>query len=306
MRLRWFVVLLAALAWNSSANAALRWVRMEEPRNFGYFVGDVIERHAYVLTDPDDQLLPASQPKPGPVNYWLDLVRVEIHEGRAEGGRLYRITLAYQTFYTPLDPRKLTIPAWPLAVGSNTNSTPAAIPAFVFTASPIRELFPEKSGETKDTFLRADIKPQAVALGDAPTALAFSATATLASLLLLARHRAWWPFQERPGRPFAQTSRLIARLRKRDSEEAAYRDALTALHRAFDETAKRRVLAEDVSAFLERHPAFAVRRAEVEYFFQSSRRAFYGDDIAGAAERMPLHALEALSVHLAEAERTYA
>ncbi len=50
---------------------------MEEPRNFGYFVGDLIERRASSSRIATIELLAASLPKPGPLNYWLDLTRVE-------------------------------------------------------------------------------------------------------------------------------------------------------------------------------------------------------------------------------------
>jgi mxaA protein len=301
MKLRALLCLLLTSCWVSPAQAALHWVRIEEARNFGYFVGDLIERRASVLTDRDDQLLAASLPKPGPVNYWLELTRVDVGERSVEDGRLYHITLVYQSFYTPLDPRKLTIPAWPLAVASGGSGT---IPQFTFTVSPIRELFPEKSGETKDTFLRADLSPTPIPTGETLMVLAACVVAALMMLMLMARDRAWWPFHRRPTRPFARAARALARMQAHGDGAGRYRDALGVLHRAFDITARHPLLAGDVAAFLSRHPEFAGRNIEIESFFDSSRRAFFGDDEATASALMPLGALRILGENLAKAERT--
>ncbi len=283
------------------ADAGLHWLRMEEPRNFGYFVGDTIERHAYLLADAEDTLLPASVPTTGPVSYWLDLVRVDVRESRADGGRLYRITLVYQNFYVPLDPHKLTIAEWPLRLGGST----AVIPAFTFTASPIRELFPEKSGETVETFLKPDAKPSPIGAGWLPSGLGLSAATALLALALLARHYAWWPFRQRPDRPFTRAARVIARLHGDGSDVAAYREALLTLHRAFDATARRRVLAADVAGFIEQYPEFAARRAGVEGFFQSSRHVFFSGRAPAAPTLMSLQAVKALAGELAREERTH-
>jgi mxaA protein len=282
----------------TSADAAVHWLRMEEPRSFGYFVGDTLERHALILVDPDDALQAASLPKPGPLSYWLDLRRVEVRESRAEGGKLYRITLVYQNFYVPLDPRKLTIAEWPLQLTQGS----AVIPAFAFTASPIRELFPEKSGETVDTFLKPDARAAPVSAGSVKPWLSLNATIALLALTALAHHFAWWPFNARPDRPFARAARFIAGLRGDGVASADDRAAMLALHRAFDATAKRRLLADDVDGFLAQHPEFAADRADVERFFESSRQSFFGGGATPAP--MPLQALKAFAAKLASRERS--
>ncbi len=123
------------------------------------------------------------------------------------------------------------------------------------------------------------------------------------SLLLLVRHRAWWPFERRARRPFTQASRLIRALADRDGERNAYRPSLLALHRAFDETAEQRLLAEDVARFLADHPALRDRSADIGRFFESSRRAFFADDLTGALATLPPGALAALAADLAQSEQ---
>jgi mxaA protein len=282
----------------TSSEAAVHWLRMEEPRSFGYFVGDTLERHATLLVDPDTTLQAASLPKPGPLSYWLDLRRVEVRESRAEGGKtLYRIALVYQNFYVPLDPRKLTIAEWPLRLSQGS----AVIPAFAFTASPIRELFPEKSGETVDTFLKPDAKAAPISVEWVQAWLWLNAIVALLALTLLAYHFAWWPFTARPDRPFARAARFIAGLSGEGASTAEHRAAMLALHRAFDSTAKRRLLADDVDGFLAQHPEFAAGRGDIARFFASSRQIFFG----GGAEQppMPLPAVKGFAAQLASRER---
>ncbi|HEY8333184.1 MAG TPA: nonribosomal peptide synthetase MxaA [Tardiphaga sp.] len=298
-RLRPVVLALTVLLVRPT-EAGLHGLRMEEPRNFGYFVGDTIVRHAVLLADADDTLLSASIPTPGPITYWLDLVRADVQERPAGGGRLYRITLVYQNFYVPLDSRKLTIPEWPLRLAAST----AVIPAFTFTASPIRELFPEKSGETVGTFLRPDATPSPISAGWLPSWLGLCAVMTLLILTLLARHHAWWPFRRRPDRPFTQAARVIARVHDDGVGAVGYREALLALHRAFDAAARRRVLAADVAGFVAQHPEFGACRAAVEEFFQTSRQVFFSGHAADASALMPLPAVKRLAGELANRERT--
>ena len=50
-------------------------VTVSETRPFGYFLGDVIEREVTVRLGPGDTLDTASLPRPGPLNYWLELSR---------------------------------------------------------------------------------------------------------------------------------------------------------------------------------------------------------------------------------------
>jgi mxaA protein len=81
------------------------------------------------------------------------------------------------------------------------------------------------------------------------------------------------------------------------------RESLLDLHRAFDASAGRRVLAEDVPFFLARHQVFKPLASDISRFFATSRRAFFGNDLNGATEDMPLAEVATLGKRLGEAER---
>ena len=100
------------------AAAGVRTVSVTDPRAFGYFVGDVILRQAEITVDPGDELLAASLPHSGPVAYWLDLVNISTAASERSGAKQYRVNLTYQTFYVPLESKRVTIP--PLTVRFKT------------------------------------------------------------------------------------------------------------------------------------------------------------------------------------------
>jgi mxaA protein len=124
----------------------------------------------------------------------------------------------------------------------------------------------------------------------------------LLALALLAYHQAWWPFRLRPERPFTRAARAI---KERLAEDGlgGYRDGLLDLHRAFDVAAGHRLLAEDVPEFLSRHHEFQPLAGEITRFFATSRRAFFGNDLAGAAKVMPFKTIGELGSRLGDAER---
>ncbi len=294
------VLMLCAVA--GQAAAGVRAVHTLEPRPFGYFLGDTLERTVEIETDADDEIVAASLPRTGPSNYWLELSAIA-HTSRRHGDqRLHVLKLTYQAFYAPIDPRKQTIPATEIALRGPGGSESVTIPPFTFVMSPLREIFPEKSGETAETFLRRDFAPELRRSGRLRTAALAAAAATLLVLVLLARDLAWWPFHRRPARPFSRAARDIGRSFAKNGAEG-YRSALLALHRAFDAAAGRRVLAADLDDFLAAHPEHGAARSAAARFFSASRTAFFGGSEPDAEASLPPAELKALATTLARQER---
>ncbi len=125
----------------------------------------------------------------------------------------------------------------------------------------------------------------------------------LIALAGLAWDRTWWPFARRNGRPFAIGLRRLRALSNRPDAEAAYGEALLTLHRALDGTDGRRVLADDLPAFLVRHPAYAREAAGLAGFLDASRHSFFGPGPAAGMRRLAPKDLIALAKRLADIER---
>jgi mxaA protein len=276
---------------------------VSDTRPFGYFLGDAVQREVTLRVGPGDVLDTASLPRPGPLNYWLELSRADITSSAEGDDTIYRLALTYHTFYAPLDTRRLTIPAFKLKI-SGTTDAEITVPEFGFVTSPIRQLFADK-GQSSDTAtkLRPDWTAPRIATGGVRTAMLASGMTALAALAGLAWLNAWWPFHRRPARPFTEAARFLRSNVRRLDGATGYRVALLKLHRAFDIAAGRRVLADDVGAFLALHPEFAPFRSDVERMFASSRQAFFANEVDQARETMPLSALSKLGDHLGAAER---
>ena len=299
--LRAALAVLAALALAERAAAEVRAVYAHEPRAFGYFLGDTLTRTVEIETGADDEIVPASLPRPGASTYWLELRALDRSAAPRGDGRVHTLTLTYQAFYAAIDPRKVTIPATGITVRGPAGSDTATIPPFTFVMSPLREIFPEKSGGTAETAMQPDAAPEPRRSGALRTAALVAAALSALFLTLLARDLAWWPFHRRPVRPFSRAAREIGgALARRDG---GYRGALLALHRAFDAAAGHRLLAADLDGFLAAHPEHGAVRDEVERFFAASRTVFFGEAEREAAISLPPSELKELAAMLARQER---
>lgn len=275
-------------------------VDLYAPRAFGYLIGDTITLEAVVTLDAGWRLDESALPRPRPVTYWLDLKRLDVKpETAPDGAPRYRLTLTYQTFYAPLEPRALDIPAVPLAARKDDARQTLTIPAWTFVSSPLRELVASQRGNPMT--LHPDIRPRPYPLaGDVRLAAAAAAVAA-ASLLAFATASGWGPFAGR-SRPFAAALRHMRRLPDLDTP-LGYEDALQLVHRAFDDTAGRRLFGEDVPAFLLELPVLKGEEEPIARFFTASRLAFFGDKPEQAMALLPPQALLDLTRRIAAIER---
>ena len=190
-----------------------------------------------------------------------------------------------------------------LKFADGSGSVEAEVPAWPFVMSAMREIAPEKPEEGPVGYMQPDALPTLIGTSCDRTVFGVAAGGFLLALLLLAFHQAWWPFRARPSRPFTNAARSINHRAAPEADQDAYRASLLDLHRAFDASAGRRVLAEDVPIFIAGHQVFEPLASDISRFFATSRRAFLGNDLAGAAEDMPLTDVATLGKRLGEAER---
>lgn len=289
---------LQAVATAAEPPAKTPSVHMSDPRSFGHFVGDLLTRTAHIEVSDGESFVPASLPGTGQLAYWLELRDVKAGESTRAGSRHLALDLTYQLFYVPIDTRRLVIPAFNIEITGPKGNRLATVPAFTLLVSPIREIYPEKSGETTATFLKEDAPAERLRTGPARTAALTASFATALALLLLAYHNAWWPFRARAGRPFTEAQRTV------DDHRQPYAAALIALHRAFDRAQGERLFAADVDRFLTTHPEQSATRDAVQKFFGASQTFFFGGDKVAAEAAMPRSALERLASALAVNERS--
>lgn len=293
------VLLLLALCWGAPAAAAR--VDLYAPRAFGYFLGDTLALEAVITLDPGYGLEGSALPRPRSITYWLDLTAVTLKELQAkDGGRRYLLQLTYQSFYAPLAPQVLTIPVLPLVAVDGEARLDLTVPAFTFIASPLREITKTAGGDPMA--LKPDMLPEPYHLKADYFRAAIASAAALSSLLLLAALRGWGPFARRR-HPFVLAARDMTRRLSREPSEDAYKEGLLLLHRAFDGAAGRRLLADDVPAFIGERPTLVAEAAGIARVFEASRIAFFGDGPGRAMALLPPADLLAIARRLAAAER---
>ncbi|MFG1478913.1 nonribosomal peptide synthetase MxaA [Xanthobacter sp. V4C-4] len=291
--------LAAWIALSAGPAARADSVTLTAPRAFGYVIGDTLTLDADIRLDPGARLDPASLPRPHSVSSTLDLVAVHLMPLPLDGAApRYRLQLTYQNFFGALEPRTLDIPPWPLTVRDGAARRELLVPGFAFVATPLRELVSSRGGNP--LALQPDIPPAPIPLSPLAARTGLAATLALFALLALALVRGWRPFR-RAVRPFAQAERAIRRDGTGDRD--SYRAALLALHRAFDASAGRRLLSDDVGAFLAQDRRFAGLAGEIDAVFAASRIAFFGAGLDAARAQLSADRLRAIARRLTRAER---
>jgi len=299
-------LLVVFLTWGSCpaamADQVIKNVIVRVDRDIGYFVGDLVSAEVEVTVPNGWQLRQSSLPHEGPVDYWLDLRKIDVLEKTESGDRVFTLMLLYQNFYDALDVRTQEIPSFPLYFSKADQIAQADVPAWTISVSPLREIAPPPQSDPKD-YMRPDTASNPIQLNATfETGILFGLLSLL-SLLGVFWKLSWWPFRPGPKRPFTSASRQIALLRKAGDTREVYLRALLVLHRGFDSSVGKRLLAEDVQRFFDAHPEFLEAREYVVRFFDSSREAFFKSDPESAQRKMPFALLKSFAEHMAQIEK---
>lgn len=257
---------LACLLMSVAAQARDINTEVVNPRNFGYVIGDTFDRQIIVQGPPNLLIDEKSLPRMGRQNVWLNLISADIQSQRHADVHDFLVRLRYQVRNVPTHTRNILVPPLDLRLSDGLHATHILIDSLPVTLSPLlpTDLVAEAAP------LRPDRTPQLIQLSEPVLRIliyAILAAAILAYPVLSPR------ILHRRG-PFTQTYRLIRRAAvARDAR--TYRLALQALHRAFNESAGRRVFADQVDAFIAEKPHFADLRDSTAKFLQISQREFY-------------------------------
>jgi mxaA protein len=271
--------LILALIATLPASAQEPTVRIRSARPFGYFVGDLIHARIDVSALENATLSRASLPKPGPLTGSLDLRDVKFVEISENGARIWRLALTYQNFYVALDAREIEIPGFDLAISTEAGARIIKVPGWRVGVSPLREVTPQRQTDPAD-YMRPDGSTPFVDEAT-PRHLAIAAgVAALLAFALVARDRAWPPFQRRRLRIFSALANEFS-LRVAGSDDLELDAAIQSVHRALDAANGATLLSADLSGFLCRRPEFQPLRMDFERFFSVSKRRFFGGEKSG-------------------------
>lgn len=258
---------------------------VEQPRPFGYIVGDLLTQRV-LLTTPGREFEPTALPPIQRVNIWFERRAPRI-ESDSDGRRW--LVVDYQLINSPRETTTISLPAWKL--DSKAGNTTLGIPAAPISVAPLISIDSAPSAAR----LRPD---REVSIIDAAPARAKLVAWLIALGVTLAAWLAWlqWRnWQDSLDRPFARALRELRRLDEMAPE------AWRALHRAFDQTAGHVLQIETLPTLFEHTPQLQPRRAEIERFFAESNERFFGAGMRGN----PL-SVRALCHELRQIERRYA
>ncbi|WP_129780745.1 hypothetical protein [Peristeroidobacter soli] len=248
---------------------------VEQPRPFGYVVGDLVTQRVLLNFEP------AALPPAQRVSIWFERRPPRIE--KAADGRRW-LVVDYQLINAPPALATVQLPAWEIKARGTQLKVPAApisIAPLISNASGA-DLRPDREVSLIDTApSRTSVVLWSIALG-----------VTLAAWLAWVQWRNW---RDSHNRPFA---RALYQLRRLDESAP---EAWQAVHRAFDRTAGRVLQIETLPALFERAPHLQPQRAEIERFFAQSNERFFGAGSPGN-----LVSVRALCRELRRIERQHA
>lgn len=275
----------AVLAGSSHARADAAAPAVQQPRAFGYVLGDVLTQR---LPIGADEL--AAAPPAGRVGPWLDRRAPRI-ETDAAGLRWlaidYQVVNVPRTLATVHVPalalkarsgRTWNVPDWPVSIGPLTPDTVAA-QGDLQSLRPDREL-----AEQPIAALRQRLHAGLIALA-----------------LTLAAWLGWWLRRNRRETVRLPFARAWHELRRFDSASmAAEPDAWRCLHRALAATAGSAAQAATLPGLLARAPYLQSLQLELEGFYRCSGERFFA-----AAPQAATYPLRELCRALRDAEKRH-
>lgn len=264
-----FAVAAAATAVTAADGPVLE-ARVDEPRAFGYQVGDLVQRHVSVQVPAGLALDADSLPRPGTRGGALELRAVERRS--TAGGAREELRLEYQVFFAPVTVRSFEMPAFSLRFVGSPREQELRVDAWPVTVAPLVPL--EVSPREGLGELRPDDTPAQLDTTPVRSRLVAWASGIGALLLYFAALRFGLPWWGRRQQPFARAWRALRRL-PAEPADAAWRGACQQVHAALDTTAGAVLFERDLPGLLARRPAFAELDGDVRRFLQLSRREFF-------------------------------
>jgi len=249
-------------------------VETNEPRAYGYQVGEVMQRQVTVHAPKGWRLAEDSLPRPGGRGQAIELRRVAASVQAVPGGERHELALEYQVFLAPANVRVLEIAPLRLRFEHATRSEDVRVEGWPVTVAPLTPL------ETSTRRGLGDLQPdRAPPLVDTATIrIRLLVCAVLGLLLLgtLATVTFGPPWRAARNRPFARAWRELRHL-PNQPEPLQWRAACRALHEAFNRCAGEVLFEPGLDRFVNLHPSFGVLRGEIARFMQMSRDEFFGD-----------------------------
>lgn len=258
----------AAHAAAPDAIAASATAVIEQPRPFGYMIGDVFSQRILLQID-GKQFEPAAMSHSERIGVWLErrAPRVETMPDSRQW-----LVVDYQVINSPQDLALVTIPAWELLAKSGTDSLRIAEWSIsVSPLTPLRTLATDGLDE-----LRPDRPAPIIATAPIRRQIAVFSGASVLTVLMWLCWFVWRNWRTSRSQPFGRALREMRRLN--DKSPQAWR----ALHRAFDRVAGQVTQTATLTVLFQRAPQLIPLSPKIEMFFEQSSEFFFGEGLPPA------------------------
>jgi mxaA protein len=235
---------------------------VEQPRPFGYVVGDILTQRILLQLE-GREFEPATLPRAERVGVWLERRTLRIVS--SDDGRRWLVA-DYQVINAPQVLTLVSVPAWELQ--PKTGRTPLRIGEWPISVAALSPRSPFGKGDLAD--FRPDHPAPIIATEPMRQRIAIWSGALAITLALWLGWFLWREWRATSTRPFARALREMRRLE--DSAPQAWH----ALHRAFDRAAGQAVQAAMLSELFRRAPYLLPLRGKIEQFFVQSGERFFG------------------------------
>jgi mxaA protein len=272
------VLWLSTFLWIATSFAAEIDITANNPRPFGYVVGDMLEQELIITSNAGQRIDEKRLPAPGRINAWLELRVVKIIESSTSTNRIYRVNLTYQLPNSPTEVRVIELPSQRFIFSGADKPIEVKSTEWPITVGPItpEEVLAREGLEA----MRSDVLPQPI---DTSTyrQRVMAYTVALAALLFYWCYRYFGiPYLNRQRRPFTRTFRELSFLAKR-TEPTNYLRSIELIHRALNETAGKSLFVDNLDQFLVAKPLPPKLAAMTREFFQVSRKEFFAGGVDG-------------------------
>jgi mxaA protein len=249
-------------------------VSAQQPRAFGYVIGDELEQRVTLRAPAGVALDSQSLPRAGRTGLWLELAPPRLSSGSAGDGTRYALTLHYQIINAPEQVRTVDLPELDLVFSRRGTLLTATVDQWPITIAPITPAYVLARAGLQE--MQPDARPVVPDAGRYMWLTLLWAACIIAIVAGTVLRRRGIPWLRRGARPFAQAAHDIAKLARLPPDRSSYRRGLQRLHRAFDRAAGHAVFGEGLAPLLAAHPELLGLRAQIEQFFAASQREFFG------------------------------
>ncbi|WP_027775906.1 hypothetical protein [Paraburkholderia caledonica] len=276
-RLRFALVLAVSLmpammpsTGTAAASGAAFQPTVQEPRAFGYLLGDVLTQRI-LLKDDGYDIGAVTPPSLGRTDAWLERRRVR-GETDADGRRWMAID--YQVVNVPTTLMQVALPALSLTTSSGATLQVGEWPLSIGPATPAN---PFNVGDLQA--LRPDRQAPAVPTAPLRRQAGFALGLLVLTLLSWAGWWFWRNARESARLPFARAWRELRHMQRKprasESPADASAQAWLCLHRAVNETAGHVVHVGALSHLFVQAPYLQPLRAQLEQFYRQSAERFF-------------------------------